>query len=176
MIVSSKNNPLYRSMIQWRRHWQADRWSCGWPGKAVKAPAETRYPNLVAELDWSCPWLHIMAAALEDNEELSPAELGRLSRYLDVPLGYLTAPKFAMIDPATNRGKAKRRELADLLKQANGLDFWRWKVEDVLSQMDSGAPVTYASYRWAVGELRSAADRHQREQHKPRSRRRAATA
>ena len=67
----------------------------GWPGKSVNAPVETLYPNLVAEMGWGFPWLYlpaefadvskeIMAAVLEDNEELSCPELLRLARGLGV--------------------------------------------------------------------------------------------
>jgi len=182
IFVSSKDNVLYRIKIQSDREWNI-KGGYGWQGKAINAPAETRYPNLVAELGWSCPWLYllaefadvsreIMAAALEDNEELSFPELFRLSRYLGVPLEYLTAPDFSMVDPSTNKGKAKRRKLADLARVwADKLDCWGWKVKLVLDALNNGKPVTYASYHWAVGELESAADRHRRKQHKPRSRR-----
>lgn len=159
----------------------------GWPGKPVRATTETLYPNLVAEMGWGLAWLRlpaefadvsleIMAAALEDNEELSGPELWRLSRYMSVPVGYLTAPEMAFVDPATNKGKARKRALADLLKQADGLDFWQWRVEDVLSSLEDGKAITYASYHWAIKELSDAIDSKQRTQHKPRSARRRATA
>lgn len=156
-----------------------------WPGKSVNAPVETLYPNLVAEMGWGFPWLRlpaefagvsqeIMAAVLEDNEELSALELRRLSRYLSVPVGYLTAPEMSFVGPATNKGKARKRVLADLLKQADGLDFWQWRVENVLSSLEDGKAITYACYRCAVKELSDAIDRNQRAQHRPRSTRRRA--
>ena len=155
-----------------------------WPGKAVNASAETRYPNLAAEMGWGFPWLNlpaefadvseeIMAAVLEDNEELSAPELRRLSRHLNVFTGYLSAPRLSLVDPATNKGKARRRVLADMLQSAAGLDFWRWRVEAVLDDLNSSKPVTYARWRWAVGELRSALAEQQRAQHRPRSYRKA---
>lgn len=154
-----------------------------WPGKSVNAPVETLYPNLVAEMGWGFPWLRlpaefagvsqeIMAAVLEDNEELSCLELLRLGRYLGVPVGYLAAPDMSFVDPSTNKGKARRRYLADLLKQAEGLDLWR--AELVLSSLREGRAVTYASYRCAIKELSDAIDRNQRAQHRPRSTRRRA--
>lgn len=154
----------------------------GWPGKSVNAPVETLYPNLVAEMGWGFSWLRlpaefadvskeIMAAVLEDNEELSRPELLRLARYLGSPVGYLTAPDMSFVDPATNKGKVRRRYLADLLKRAEGLDCWR--AELVLSSLREGKAVTYASYRCAVKKLSDAIDRKQRAQHRPRSTRRS---
>lgn len=182
------NEATYRTcqeLVRDLREWEIES-GYGWPGKAVNASAETLYPNLVTELGWTCPWLYlmaefadvskeIMAAALEDNEELSGLELWRLAQYLHVSVGYLTAPVISFVDPATNKGKARRRALADLLKQAAGLDFWQWRVEFVLSLLNSGKAVTYASYRWAVKKLTDAIASNQREQHKPRTERRAKT-
>lgn len=101
---------------------------------------------------------------------MSCLELLRLGRYLGVPVGYLAAPDMSFVDPSTNKGKARRRYLADLLKQAEGLDLWRAEV--VLSSLNKGRAVTYASYRCAVKELSDAIGRKQRAQHRPRSTRR----
>lgn len=172
-----------QKLMRLTREWEITHGS-GWPGKPVRATTETLYPNLVAEMGWSLAWLRlpaefadvspeIMAAALEDNEELSALELRRLSRYLSVPVGYLTAPEMSFVDPAANKGKARKRVLADLLKQAGGLDFWQWRVENVLSSLEDGKAITYACYRWAIKELSNAIDRKQRAEHKPRSVRRA---
>ena len=160
----------------------------GWPGKSVNAPVETLYPNLVAEMGWGFPWLYlqaefadvskeIMAAVLEDNEELSCPELLRLARGLGVPIGYLTAPEVSFVDPATNKGKARKRYLADLMKQVEGLDILeKWRAEYALSDLESGRAATYAFYRCAVNVLQAALEDNQRAQHKPRSTRRRATA
>lgn len=176
-----------QEIMRFQREWEAEKSGYGWPGKAVNAPAVTLYPNLVAEIGWGSPWLEllaefadvskeIMAAALEDGEELSGPELWRLARYLSVPVGYLTAPEMSFVDPATNKGKARRRELKDLLEKADGLDFWQWRVESVLSSLTNGKAITYASYRWAMNELHEAIDMNRMAQHKPRSTRRRATA
>ncbi len=159
----------------------------GWPGKSVNAPVETLYPNLVAEMGWGFSWLRlpaefadvskeIMAAVLEDNEELSRPELLRLARYLGSPVGYLTAPDMSFVDPATNKGKARRRALADLLKQADGLDFRQWAAEQALSSLTNGKAITYAAYRYVMKDIENAIYWNQRAQHKPRSTRRRATA
>lgn len=170
-----------QNLIRHLRKWEKEHGS-GWPGKAVDAPAETLYPNLLAEMGWGFPWLwlpaefadvsqEIMAAVLEDSEELSSQELLRLSRYAGVSIRYLAAPQMSFVDPATNKGKARRRALADLLKQVAGLDCWM--AEFVLSSLREGKAVTYASYRCAVEELSDAIDRKQRAQHRPRNTRRA---
>ena len=93
---------MLQSLIQWHRY-RNIKGGYGWPGKSIYAPAKTYYPNLVAELDYSVPWLYIMAefsdvstgimaAVLEDNEELSFQELWMLSQRIHVPYGYLIAP------------------------------------------------------------------------------------
>lgn len=160
----------------------------GWPGKPVNAPVETMYPNLVAEMGCGFPWLYlpaefadvskeIMAAVLEDNEELSRPELMRLGRCMGVPIGYLTAPEVSFVEPATNKGKARKQYLADLMKQVEGLDILeKWRAEYALSDLESGRAVTYAFYRCAVNVLQAALEDNQRAQHKPRSTRRRATA
>lgn len=154
-----------------------------WSGKSMNARAETLYPNILAEMGWGLPWLRtpaefanvseeIMAAVLEDSEELSAQELWRLSHFMGAPLGYLTAPEMAFVDPATNKGKAKMRALADLVKQADGLDFLQWRVGYVLSSLEEGKTITYACYRWAIRELSDAITSKQMAKYKPRNVRR----
>lgn len=173
-----------QNMIRQQRK-QEIRGGGGWPGKPVDAPAETLYPNLLAEMGWGFPWLRlpaefadvskeIMAAVLEDNEELSAIEMFRLARHLSVPVAYLTAPVLSFVDPATNKGKTQKRALADLMKQAEGLDYRQWAVEMVWSSLSKGQTITYASYRCAMSELQNAIDWQRRRQHRPRSDRRRA--
>lgn len=61
-----------------------------WPDKPESAPAVSRYPNILAELDVSGMWIdriaryakvsmELMAAAMEDNGELSFMELRGLT-------------------------------------------------------------------------------------------------
>lgn len=166
-------------MMEYIRKWETEHQG-GWPGKALDAPAETRYPNLVAEMDFGIPWLHtaaafadvsleIMAAVLEDNETLSLRELYRLADHCDWPVGYLTAPELSIIDPATNKGKARRRQLADLLDQAEPLKYRQWLVDDILACLNAGQAITYASYRWAVNALQSSIYKKKRALCMPRS-------
>lgn len=173
-------NNMLQYMIQEQRY-RHIRAGYGWPGKDVHADAETRYPNLAAELGWSMVWLYLIAdfadvsreiaaAVLEDNEELSGPELRRLARGFGIPRSYLTAPKMCLVDPATNKGKFRRRTLAEMYRQADGMEILRhWQVEEVLDALNSGRPVTYAAYRWAIDTLQDAISAHQREQRGPRS-------
>lgn len=156
----------------------------GWPGKSVNAPAVTHYPNILAELGHDdAPWLgyladwadvsqEIMAAVLEDNEELSFPELFRLGQFMGVSCEYLAAPRLSVIDPATKKGKVKRRELKDLFTAWEDKLEYRWKdVANINAALDCGMAVSYADYRWAIGMLRDAITKQQRALHEPRSRR-----
>ena len=155
--------------------------SGGWPGKPLNATAVTRFPNILAEVEASGMWLwcpaqhanvsvEVMAAVLEDGEELTIEELRGLCRLYGSKPSYMVTPTIQMVDPDTNKGKARRRALADLIKQTEGLDYRRWMVESAFSPLNSGEAITYASYRWAVGELQDALDR--RAQRGPRTSRR----
>lgn len=183
-----KQDLSYQRIIDYlrRRH----NLSCGdsWSGLQVGSPAVSRYPNIAAELAASGKWLRtmaefadvsteIMAAVLEDNEELRFLELWRLSRHLNVPYGYLTAP-LQIVDPETNKGKFRRRQLSDLTEQANAfkqeIRSWR-KIEEIRDALQDGDIITYASYRWAVIELQEEIYKQEwAQQHRPRSYRRLA--
>lgn len=135
----------------------------GWPGKAVGDPAVSRHPNIVVELTCSFYWLRtiaefahvseeLMAAVIEDDEELCGVELLCFARSWGVPVGYLRAPTLQIVDPATNKGKMRRRYLRDLLKQAAGLAIDKGRGEFVLDVRDAlieGRVIPYAHYRWA---------------------------
>ena len=79
-----------QNLIRHLRKWEIE-YGSGWPGKGTNEPAKTLYPNLLAEMGWGFPWLRlpaefadvsqeIMAAVLEDGEELNFPELLRLSQ------------------------------------------------------------------------------------------------
>ena len=93
-----------------------------WPDKPESMPAISRYPNILAELDVSGMWIdriaryaqvsmEIMAAAMEDNGELSFMELRGLTRYFGCKMEYLSSPILSMIDPTTNKGKVRLKHL-----------------------------------------------------------------
>lgn len=144
----------------------------GWPGKPLRSCAKTRYPNILAELDASKLWLEtmaefagvtpeIMAAVIEDGEELTYKELLNLSvRWECGTIGYLSAPTLQIIDPATNKGKRRRWELADLMEEAAELPdpvenvhgfytYWKREASDVHDALNAGDAVTFAEWWWA---------------------------
>lgn len=149
------------------RHIRAD----SWPGKQTGADAMTLYPNIVAELCASDWWLgtmaagarvspEIMAAVIEDKEALEAGEMLGLARCWclgrKVNFRYWTSPKLAVVDPLTNKGKRRRRELLDLMAQADaaGVDVpARFKSDEVAKKLKKGEPITYASWYWGCSRF-----------------------
>lgn len=162
--------------FQRRRH---TRGGYGWPGKPLHSSANTRYPNILAELDSSGLWLktmaefagvspEIMAAVIEDREELTFKELLNLAvRWGCGTIGYLSAPVLQIIDPSTNKGKCRRRELNDLMKKTEDLPdsikgvhgihiYWKVYAAPVHEKLNRGIPVTYANWWWACHRVQEA--------------------
>ena len=150
-----------------------------WPGKPVGSKAATLYPNIAAELEASGSWLctmaefagvstEIMAAVLEDGEALSITEKYSLARRWEGRgPGYLTAATLQIVDPGTNKGKRRRRELNDLMAEAAALPdpvvdkyglstYWRSKVKPVCEALNAGKPITFAAWWWACYFVREA--------------------
>lgn len=105
----------YQRMIR-RVSWKNIQGGYGWPGKPVDALAVTRYPNILAEIEAYTGWLHIpaefaavsqevMAAVVEDGEELSSVELFGLCRLYGRKLAYLAAPVLQFGRPGHQQGK-----------------------------------------------------------------------
>lgn len=158
--MNAQELTIYRDMLYRWRHFD-------WPGRAPMEPFATKYPNILAEMDatgWTIYSLidsanvskEIMAAAIEDNEELTFEELCGVSRFFwSSKVSYIADPVLQIIDPATNKGKARRRELSDLMKQMDGLSCWNMiKHQGTLRKLEGGEPVTYAAWRWAIRELK----------------------
>ena len=176
--MNQTENALLQDEIVWiRRHN-----GYHWPGKSLDANAITRYPNIVAEICASGMWLwcpaehanvspEVLAAALEDNEELSLLEVRGLARLYGCTIAYLTAPELAVVDPTVNKGKRRRRVLEDMAKQVGPLKHEQFRVENLLGAMGRGYIVTYAVYRQTINLLIDAADnvadRQRREQRNP---------
>ena len=128
----------------------------GWPGNPIGSKAETFYPNIAAE---------IMAATLESKEKLSDVEKRSLSKHWERRgPGYLTSPKLQIIDPATNKGKRRKRELASLMEDAVNLPdpvvdkyglktYWRAKVKPVCDALAAGKAVTFADWWWSCRRI-----------------------
>lgn len=130
-----------------------------------KVPAGSWYPNIAAEMEASqysaCTVRNharisgeLLAAVLVDYERLELGERYALSRLWGCPLEYLSAGTLQIVDPCTNKGKFRRRQLHDLMADAVGVeDFQKHLAEKTLADLEAGKPVTYARWRWAMGIL-----------------------
>lgn len=170
MNLEQLRNDIYQEMIQNLRA-RKDLMGNSWPGKSGCAPAVTRYPNILAELctddfDPNIAYLanyagvskQIMAAVVEDNEELSAYEFYRLAqRWGRGPVEYLASPVLQIIDPLSNKGKVKQVILRDLLRKATGnadesvLSY----SKRVLDDMNNGTVITYARWNDACRRVRA---------------------
>lgn len=147
-----------------------------WPDKAESMPAISRYPNILAELDASGMWIEriaryahvsmeLMAAAMEDNGELSFMELRGLTRCFGCKMEYLYSPALSVVDPTTNKGKVRLKHLKALEQRTRGMErfLYHLRSEDVLPKLESGKSVTYAAYRWACRNLQDVLDSKEQE-------------
>ena len=138
------------------------------------SPAMSRYPNILAELDGSNWWLSrmawyveaskpIMAEVMVNNGRLNIKELSRLTRFFGCKRSYLLSPALSLVDPSTNKGRVRIHRLKELVKKAAGLDCFLYNLhyKSVLPTLESGQPVTYATYRWACNSLQSVLDRQE---------------
>lgn len=167
--MNAVENIIYQQMVRYLRY-QTDLGSPKhWPGKSRYAVAVTYYPNILAEVcaaicypnidraaEFAGVSREIIAAVIEDNEELSDEELDRLAwRWNRGPVGYLSSPVLQLIDPLTNKGKTRRRLLSDLMERAAGVadKYTRQYAERVLEDMTSGNVITYAQWHNACREL-----------------------
>ena len=168
---------IYRQMIVYQRSRHNTTESERWQGRSEYEPAVSRYPNILAELDASGWWMDriathaevspaIMAAVMENNGSLSLREMGLLRRCFGCSWKYLFAPILSMVDPSTNKGKVRIWYLKDLLRRTEGMDrfFYLNKSSNVLPNLESGKPVTYAAYRWACLNLQDVLDRQARQE------------
>ncbi len=133
-----------------------------WPGKSENESAETLYPNIAAEINASGHYLHtvaehagvtceILAAVIEDREELTFNEMMKLAGYWQCNFRYLCAGTLQVVDGSTNKGKARLRKLRNLMAIMEGEDYRKKDyVEKVCAILDCGETITYANYRWAV--------------------------
>lgn len=156
---------VYQSMIRTLRCLNI-RGGGGWPGKELNASAVSRYPNIAAEILASsgylwCPAEHagvskdILAAVLEDREDLTLGELFGLCRLFGCRASYLSAPTLQTVDPATNKGKARLRQLSDLLAQVNKLECYPlWMIGRTRNALERGEVVTFAAWRRGCQEIR----------------------
>ena len=155
---------MYQRQVNWLR---LRRISEPWPGKSETEHADSLYPNIAAEIIASNNSMHtvqtharvtgeIIAAVIEDKEELTLQEMARLSRLWWCRIPYLYANTLQVVDPTTNKGKRRLRELTDTMKLLEGVDYFeKSHVESVCKALKSGKTITYAHYRWAVMEVQN---------------------
>ena len=110
----------------------------------------------------------IMAAVIEDGEELTDHELHCLARKWEGRgPGYLSAPVLQIVAPGTNKGKRRMRELADLINEADDLPdpvedvyglhtYWRREVFNVYEDLKKGYARTFSDWWWACHAVRKA--------------------
>ncbi len=161
------------------RSWNA-RMNGGWPGKEANEEVITLYPNLFAELGGHVPWLktfaqyaevspEIMAAILEDGEEMTDAEQVHLAWRINRKRGYLFASRLQIVDPTTNKGKYRRRLLREKSQEADGLDVLSPAIpQRTLEALENNCPVPYGIYLDAMERLQEAIDYEHREAERSR--------
>ena len=167
----------YQVMAIYQRNPHSGQGGEYWPDKSESMLAISRYPNILAELDVSGTWIdhiaryaqvsmEIMAAAMEDNGELSFMELRGLTRCFGCKMEYLSSPALSMVDPTTNKGKIRLKHLKDLEQRTRGMERFLYHIhsEDVLPKLESGKSVTYAAYRWACRNLQDVLDSKEQEE------------
>lgn len=167
----------YRLLLRQRRRYAEE--GRTWPG-SPPARAVSLYPNILAELDASGESLEklagyarvspeIMAAVLEDGEELSARELRRLDYSLGTGgSGYLAAPTLQMVRPGTRRGAALFRRLDEMLTGAEDIR----QSADVRDALGGGRSITYAEYRWACRRILEAQKKNGKKRKRIRAERR----
>jgi len=76
-------------------------------------------------------------------------------------------PCLQIVDPDTNKGKRRRRELSDLINEADELPdpvedvyglhtYWRREAFNVYEDLQRGYPRTFADWWWACHKVREA--------------------
>ena len=145
-----------------------------WPGKTEGSEAATRYPNMLAELAYDARWLYymaegagvsnqIMAAVLEDGEDLTPHEIYGLTKHWNFleardylcSVGYMDSPVLSMLDCSTNKGRWRLRKLELMMEEVkeNKIEIYDndlQKINRLLSDMRSEKIIPYAQYRVAA--------------------------
>ena len=135
-------------------------WPSGWPGH--NGPATSRYPNIAAVLfaqrmsmffftDVANITRELAAAVIEDGEELDAKEMFCLARRFGFSFELLASPKMSVVDPSKNRGKVRRHQLAELVRETDGIDsihVIRDLAIELLSEMEQGRPVPYVAWLW----------------------------
>lgn len=138
----------------------------GWPGHY--GPAQSKYPNLAAELvarAWQIGTpveaagvsREVLAGAIEDGDLLDAEELRRIAERLWISYRYLCSPELSFVDPATRKGRDHTATLRELVEQGHQWELWGIHInnaETTLASLEHGESVTYAAWRWACQEIK----------------------
>lgn len=171
--MNAKENSFYQILTKSVR----DAYNRGsrkkWPGKSLNDLAVSRHPNVLAELEaYGWPNIdlaaefanvspEIIAAVIEDGEELSYGEIAGLARLYRCSPEYLATPTFQVFDTSTNKGKRRLRELEDLMEQAG--DFLQKGICEVCAgTLRDGYQITYAQWKWCCVQIKDELARRQR--------------
>lgn len=179
---------LYRSI--WRREVQRQVSHGESKEGPVKSFPQTRYPNILAEIEASQYFFctvrkhaditqEILWAVLEDGELLQDMEICKLTDLFECRFSYLKAPTLQVLDMNSNRGKFRRARLGQWLERIKPVPRdhcpdWDliWSVDQaakVYQAMERGEPVTFAAWRWAMGRCAYVIRQQRRAVKKPRS-------
>lgn len=139
-----------------------------WP-QVGDAPAVSRYPNLLMELRNSFlppsalarsagVQLRTIVGAVELGTKLSPVQMGKLARALNVDVEYLEDPWVAVVDGRTSTGAQQQARVGHLLEETKGLQVpERKRMEAIYNGIPKrGSSFPYASYRYFIHILLSA--------------------
>lgn len=145
-----------------------------WPGKPGTEKAMTFYPNILAELDASKKTLdelaeiarvspEIMAAVLEDLEDLREKEFRRLSFRLGADQEYLSDTILRMVKTGNEEGDRLFIRLENMVAHAAHLEVAQLReAERIKTDLKEGKAVTYAEYRWGCQRLKAAIECYQK--------------
>lgn len=159
-----KEGQLYRVAVESLR----ERWARDYRQSAdIPDPKEPRtlFPNLVAEMsvsgysfrtfsDHANVAPEIILDVIQQGEDLFTSEAFPLANLLSCKPGYLFSRHMQMVDPATNKGKARLRMLVDLAEQLGDYEsIYKTRTQGVIKNLQAGRCITYAKYRWAYMDI-----------------------
>lgn len=175
----------YRSI--WEREAWRQLWHCEKKAGPVKRDPRTLYPNVLAELEASGVFMctvrghiqvsqEILWAVMEDGEPLTEGEMRKLANLFECRSDYLRAPTLQIVYMESNRGKFRRAMLGAMLQRIPpmpGEDFYtevqRERAAEVYQAMESGNPVTYAAWHWAMSRCEYVMQKQRWTASKPRT-------
>lgn len=151
------------------------KWEGKFQGKPVGTPVVTRYPNLLAEMvtagytvdverlsNAALVSPEVLAAVIEDGEELSEEEILRIAEYFNflksgryrVMMNYLASPALSVVRPKTRKGRVQAWQFERMYDKARYLAGFgvteRNAISTVRTAFAEGRSFRYADYRYAM--------------------------